>query len=442
MPDRFSFTAGASRAEVATAEIGHTRVSPPIVHLLVVGFLAVIFAVQVVEQAGLRAMPARGLSTSWSRLTRLPAEIRSAASGSAASSPESGSLWQDIVRANRGVLAAISGFELGLEDESLLGRTLRPPAQAVMTGWLGAGTERVYRGRDGWLFYRPDVEYVTGRGFLEPAELRQRVAGASEWEAPPQPDPRLAIIHFQRDLASRGITLVVVPTPVKPGVHPEKLAMRYVDGAEVLQNPSYREFVEAIRREGVLVFDPADVLARERRTGAQYLASDTHWRPKAMEAVADRLADFIAQHVDLPLSPNPGYRIDRREVRNTGDTLQMLDLGAETALYPQEAVWVRRVLEADGSPWRSSPEANVLVLGDSFSNIYALESMGWGTSAGLVEHLSYALRRPVARLVQNDQAAFATRAMLRRDPRRLDGKRVVVYQFAARELAFGDWRVP
>ncbi len=81
------------------------------------------------------------------------------------------------------------------------------------------------------------------------------------------------------------------------------------------------------------------------------------------------------------------------------------------------------------------------MLGDSFANIYTLESMGWGTSAGLIEQLSYTLRRPVDRLVQNDEGAFATRAMLRRDPDRLNGKLVVVYQFAARELAFGDWKV-
>ena len=43
--------------------------------------------------------------------------------------------------------------------------------------------------------------------------------------------------------------------------------------------------------------------------------------------------------------------------------------------------------------------------------------------------------------MQNDEGAFATRAMLRQDPGRLDGKRGGVYQFAARELAFGDWKV-
>ena len=103
---------------------------------------------------------------------------------------------------------------------------------------------------------------------------------------------------------------------------------------------------------------------------------------------------------------------------------------------------MRRVLQPDGTPWRPSRDADVLVLGDSFSNIYSLESMGWGNAAGFVEQLSYVLRRPVDRIVQNDEGAFATREMLRRaGDERLDGKRVVIYQFAARELAFGDWKV-
>ncbi len=110
-------------------------------------------------------------------------------------------------------------------------------------------------------------------------------------------------------------------------------------------------------------------------------------------------------------------------------------------LYPPERVVVSRVLNADGSAWRSDRGADVLVLGDSFSNIYSLASMGWGDAAGLVEHLSYALGRPVDRIVQNDDGAFATREMLRKaGPERLAGKRVVIWQFAARELAGGNWK--
>jgi alginate O-acetyltransferase complex protein AlgJ len=336
----------------------------------------------------------------------------------------------------------------------------------VITGWLGAGNERVYRGREGWLCYRPDVEYVTGPGFLDPAQLDRRVAPARASATDPQqpvitaardpalsageglvpsgrvePDPRVAISQLRRDLEARGIALVVVPTPLKPGVHPERLARGYADATGVLQNASYGTFVADLRRDGVLVFDPSEALADTRLAGPQYLATDSHWRPEAMEMVVERLGGFIAAQLRLPVTVDPGYVIERPNVRNIGDEARMLDLADDHSLFQPEAASLRRVLQPDGSPWRPSRDADVLVLGDSFSNIYSLESMGWGTSAGFTEQLSYTLRRPLDRLVQNDEGAFATRAMLQRDSGRLDGKRVVVYQFAARELAFGDWKL-
>lgn len=433
-------TASPSREEIAQIEVGHTTITPATVHVLLTFFLMAISVVPIVEWTAVRALRAEGAATAWSHLSDLPSEIRSDAAGATAPAEDSG-LWQLVVSINRIVLAGLSGFERALEDESLLGRSLRPPAQVVMTGWLGVGNERVYRGRDRWLFYRPDVEYITGRGFLDPSQLRRRVAATPEWTAPPRPDPREAIAQFRRDLEARGITLIVMPTPLKPGVHPERLARRYADTAGTLQNPSYRAFVDGLRRDGVLVFDPSEALAVARRSGPQYLTTDTHWRPETMEGVAELLSGFIAAHVRLPVTADPGYRLERPEVRNTGDVARMLDLPDNEPLFPPEAVWLRRVLQSDGSPWRSSRDADVFMLGDSFSNIYALESMGWGTSAGFAEQLSYTLRRPVDRLVQNDEGAFATRALLRRDLDRLDGKRVVVYQFAARELALGDWKV-
>jgi alginate O-acetyltransferase complex protein AlgJ len=429
-----------SREEIAQIEVGNTTVAPATVRVLLAFFLTAIAVVPIVEWTGVRALRAKGVATAWSELSDLPGETRSHLAATTASVEVSG-LWRLVVSTNRIVLAGLSGFERALEDESLLGRWLRPPAQVVMTGWLGVGNERVYRGRDGWLFYRPDVEYITGRGFLDPAQLRRRVAAATEWTTPPRPDPREAIAHFSHDLETRGITLIVMPTPLKPGVHPEMLARRYADARGVLQNPSYSVFVDNLKRDGVLVFDPSEALAASRRSGPQYLTTDTHWRPETMEEVAELLGGFIAAHVRLPVKADPGYRIERPEVRNTGDAARMLDLPDDEPLFPLEAVWLRRVLQPDGSPWRSSRDGDVLVLGDSFSNIYALESMGWGTSAGFAEQVSYTLRRPVDRLVQNDEGAFATRAMLERDPDRLNGKRVVVYQFAARELAFGDWKV-
>ncbi|MEI6256450.1 MAG: hypothetical protein WCQ77_07385 [Planctomycetota bacterium] len=38
--------------------------------------------------------------------------------------------------------------------------------QVPVTAWLKGGNEDAYCGRDGWLFYRRDIDSLTGRGFL------------------------------------------------------------------------------------------------------------------------------------------------------------------------------------------------------------------------------------------------------------------------------------
>ncbi len=478
------------REQIALIEVGHTDVLPVLARALVVWFLLAIAALPMVE-LGAPASEDAGPPRAWAHLVALPTAVSERVDALQASVPDP-TRWTRIVTANRALLAGLTAFEDALEDDSPVGRFLRPPAQVVLSGWLGAGNERVYVGRDGWLFYRPDVEYLTGRGFLEPAELERRVAGASEFEAPPHPDPRPAIRQLKRDLDLRGITLVVLPIPVKPTVHPGQLARSYErssapsapsaalpssassapsaarpssvssapsaavspsapsaalpSSAAQVQNPSYSAFVDDLRRDGVIVFDPVAEMARAGASGdLQYLATDTHWRPETVQRVAASLAVFLGRVTVLPPVSAPGYRVEPREARQTGDTAAMLDLPPGQRLYPPERVSLRFVIGPDGDPWRPSRDADVLVLGDSFSNVYSLAAMGWGESAGFVEQLSYALQRPVDRIVQNDEAAHATRALLQRElggaSDRLAGKRVVIWQFAARELAFGDWRM-
>ena len=429
---------GRTRAETARVDVGHTEVSPAVARVLVAAFLAAIAAVPLLETAGAHGGAREEQGSPWSNLANLSGRARLQLSDAAVAA--SAPWWRRIQVANREVLAALSALERDLDNQSLLGGLLRRPAQRLLTGWLESGNERVYPGRNGWLFYRADVEYLTGRGFLDPAQQQRRVVAASEWTAVPHPDPRPAIQQFHRDLQARGISLVVVPTPVKAGVHPEMLAGGD-PGGDVLHNRSYPEFVKELRAAGVLVFEPGTVMAEGRHAGPLYLRTDTHWLPQTMEAVAERLAAFIDSHVRLPAVADPGYRVQRVEVRNLGDTARMLDLSPGDPLFPDESVWLRRILLEDGSLWRSSRTADILLLGDSFTNMYALASMDWGTSAGFAEQVSYILRRPIDRLTQNDEGAFATRRTLQQDPGMLDGKRVVIFQFAVRELVSGDWRI-
>jgi alginate O-acetyltransferase complex protein AlgJ len=122
----------------------------------------------------------------------------------------------------------------------------------------------------------------------------------------------------------------------------------------------------------------------------------------------------------------------------------MLKLPEDQQVFAPQSVVVHQVQDAAGTPWEADANADVLLLGDSFSNIFSLEGMGWGASAGLGPQLALSLGRPVDVIAQNDSGAFATRQALSRELEagqdRLAGKRVVVWEFAARELSVGDWK--
>jgi alginate O-acetyltransferase complex protein AlgJ len=430
-----------SREQAAQLEMSRTVVRPRTAWALIAIFLSLVSAPTIVDWIAAERTDG-GVPRPWSQFATLPR--RAAARFFNADVQAGGGFIARIVAANRVVLAGLHEFEDAVNDESAVAGALRPAAQTLLSERLGVGNERVYEGHDGWLFYRPDVDYVIGAGFLDPHEMRRRRETTGEWIDQPQPDPRAAIVDFKRQLDARGIALVVVPTPVKPAMHPEKLA----DSRRLtvpVQNASYRSFIDDLRRQNVIVFDAAEQLANDASSSAAYLATDTHWRPEAMERTADLLGQFIQTAVGLAATAPPTYGIESRDVSNVGDTAAMLDLPPDHQLNRPESVTIHRVVDADGTPWRPSRDADVLVLGDSFTNIYSLASMGWGDAAGFAEHLGRALNRPIDRIVQNDNGAYATRERLRQEiasgSDRLRGKRVVVLQFASRELSAGNWKL-
>lgn len=446
-----------AREEQALREVGRTEMSGRVARLLAAGFLATAFGVLAAEQVGVALSEERRLWPAWGEL----------GSGLVEAAREEG-----LSGVNRVLLREIAGFEERLEEGSLLVERVVPWAQWVETALLGTGNRQTYVGRPAegggrWLHYRPDVEYLVGRPFLDPEVLEARRAAADSWREPVLPDPRPAILDLRRQLARRGIELVVVPTPVKPGLHPESLTGEpggFAGGAASavpLQNPSFRRFVRELEASGVRVLDPAPLLAEAARsTGEpQYLVTDSHWTPPAMERVAQALARRVEPLLGGPPEPGAGgwpYRRQAVRVRGVGDLARMLRMpeGSGPAerlapLFPEQEVTIHQVVDALGSLLRPDPAASLLLLGDSFTNVFSQPELGWGQGAGLAEQLAYHLGRPVDRIALNAGGAHASRERLARlmargrggGPDRLEPKLVVVYQFAVRELAAGDWRM-
>ena len=412
--------------------------------------------------------------------------------------PNSNSLNDDsiidrIFKANRALLHDINTYEDALTDDSFMTKTLLPPAQSFLTGILGVGNEKAYLGKDRWLFYRPAIDYLIGSGFLDRKRLIARAMSGTEWQPAPQPDPMIAIFQFQKQLAARGIQLIIMPVPVKPMIHPEKFYSGFEQYYKVMQNPSYRklklelenpelffkryeeflrsyrrvpvekarrswywQFIEALEeledakedilKNRVLLFDiGSDLVEQKKNSGtSQYLETDTHWRPETMRWAAIKLKDYVESNIKLSEKNPIKYTRTSKGISNLGDIALMMKLPSDQKIFRRQEIDYYQVTQGNHL-WRSDMTAEIFLLGDSFSNVYSLNEMGWGEAGGFAEQLSYELKRPVDTIIRNDSGAYATREMLSQELAsgndRLAGKKVVIWEFAVRELAVGDWRV-
>lgn len=423
------------REQQALEEIGRTRIGTATAAVLVG-----LFALSIVGAPTVRTLAARTgrepqVTSPVEELGRLAAKL---AEGLATARREG------ALAGNRVLLSGIESFEDGLEQGSLLRQRVLPPTQLVLTRWLGAGNEQAYVGRDGWLYYRPDVDHLTGPGFLDPDVLERRRRAGDSWERAAVPDPLPALERLRQDLAARGIELWLLPTPLKPALEPARLARRAPPPVP-LRNPSWQEFRRRAEAAGLRLVDPASWLAEIAADEPLYLATDTHWTPVAMGAVAERLAVELAARLGPPGADAVTYFRRPVRVEGHGDIEVMLRLPQWQHLFGSQEVETETVLTGDGSAWRPTPGAAVLLLGDSFTNVYSEPGLGWGRGAGLAEQLAFRLGRPLDRIALNAGGSRASRQALlealETEPGRLDGTRVVVYQFAARELSGGDWEV-
>jgi hypothetical protein len=341
--------------------------------------------------------------------------------------------------------AFLHGYESGLEDHSIAKGFFQPRVQDLLTGWLGFGNDKGVVGRGKWLFYQPGLDYLVGPDFTDSGQILVRAKRMVDKQhlADPHPDPRPAILKLHRELAQLGIHLVVAPIPDKAMIQPARLTRRMerAGPTPVPNNRGFPAFAHELRAEGV---DLVDLSPQFDRAGdVRYLAQDTHWTPAFMAETARMLAAHIRDTVDLPgVAPPLDLELRPLRVSAVGDLVAMLRLTPGQQIYaPQEVLVQQVVTRLTGKPWQAERTADVLLLGDSFTNIYSNPSLGWGHGAGLAEHLSYELRRPIDVLALNGGGASGTRqALASTDNRdRLKGKRVVVFQFSIRDLACDDW---
>lgn len=422
-----------SREQQAAEEVGQTEITRAQARTLTVAFCVLIFVVPAVQHV---------------------AELRGISSGAISDRtwPQAYDVFHMLPMPSQ---KQIQQFEDQLEEQSIVRQQVQPRVQYMLSRLFGVGNERAYVGRDNWLFLKAGIDYVTAPPFLADNHLSSTLATATERNRSPIP----AIVKFKEDLAREDIALVVMPTPVKPVVYPEMFSNRFRASDQPVHNAAFADFRQQLEDKGIPVIDvaPALVAAKGNGDGPLYLRADTHWTPRGMQIAAEQLAKLIEQS-DLGLTDAGHIEQTRGEeaVSNRGDVAAMLGFPVETELGANEQVTIQPITETDSTNGASASHSEILFLGDSFSNIYSDPQLGWGAQAGLIEQLSYRLGRKIDRIIRNGDGAFATRQDLirqlsdaqhpaeqqlesaSRSP--LEGKKLVIYQFAIRELAVGDWK--
>lgn len=343
----------------------------------------------------------------------------------------------------------LHAYEEALKDNSYAKRLVQPRVQLAMSSYFGFGNPMAIIARDGfkpngWLYYQLGVDYLAGPGLLDPNYIHLQEQGyLDEGDEDVNCDPRKAIVRFHEDCARAGVHLVYVPVPVKPMIVPAQMGrrLRFTGEIPTPNNRDYERFIADLRAAGVDVFDsyvPKTIRADDE---PRFLEQDTHWTPQWMEQVARELAGHVKGRVSLPPSDR-AWKVEPTRVARVGDVVDALNLPDDQTLFQPQEVTINRVLGADtGKPLESNPDADVLVIGDSFSNIFHGKRKRWGDAAGFPEQIARFLGRDVDIMVRDGSAASDLRRELAGRPQPLRGKRVIIWEVAMHELVFANWQV-
>jgi hypothetical protein len=316
----------------------------------------------------------------------------------------------------------LRAYEKGLEDTSLAARTLRPWMQAVQFFGLRDAGAKALLGRNGWWFYQPSVNFLTQRPSAKDSSIRSALA---------------AVLHFRDALAVRGIRLVLMPAPNKESVYPDMLS-RFAAVPSRVPSPETRAFLQGCEAAGVEVLDLFTLyrMARqEAKAKPLYLAQDSHWTSHGLRLAAAAMSERLA--------PAPSSPFDQRRVplQRFGDLVRMLQSPIiERRLTPEAIECSQVMLRGTQARYADTTDSDVLVLGDSFLRIYERDEPG---SAGFLAHLAAALGRPVSSIINDGGASTLVRQELFRRPQLLARTKVVVWEFAERDLRLGmeGWQI-
>ena len=288
----------------------------------------------------------------------------------------------------------------------------------------------VVSGKEGWLFFAPELRHLSVGQFW--GDAARKVSRAS---SPEFADPLPAILDFKSQLDSVGITLIFVPIPAKATIYPEMISE--YSTVTTRTDEHHQEFYNILRGHGVNVLDLTPLFLQNRFTdaGPIYCKQDTHWSGQGCILAADAIAKAIGVPSWAAEIPKRDAKIETRTVEIIGDLWR--EFGSEN--LQKEQLQLSYVKGDVSVSWRESP---VVLLGDSHSLVFHAGGDMHAQGAGLPDHLAYRLGFHVDVVAVRGSGATPSRLNLFRRRDKMRGKRVVIWCLSVREFTEGQgWRL-
>jgi len=329
------------------------------------------------------------------------------------------------------------------------GVTQPPDATALLTEWasLARSAEQrntiVVEGRDGWLFFGPELRHLGVGKFWG-----ERAADVSKARRPEWADPLPAILDFHKQLVAAGVELVIVPVPPKSIIYPDKLPSPVDFDAETPPriDVHHQTFYELLRENGVKILDltPIFLSNRQHPQGSLYCLQDTHWSGTGTVLAAEQIATDIRSKPWFEAVPKATLQREWKTVEIAGDLWSAMSEPSP----PKQHLSLRFVgtgTEGALAPVESDPSSPVVLLGDSHTLVFHAGDDMHARGAGLADQLAWELGFAIDLVGVRGSGATAARInLLRRaqaTPEYWTHKRLVIWCFAARELTESDgWR--
>lgn len=320
---------------------------------------------------------------------------------------------------DRAVLAAARAASAQLPEEELL-HELRAVFDA-------STVDHALPTDDGWIL----------RGFLETLldwnspTAPGRPPLALDFERPDH--PFATITRYGRELAERGIDLLLVPTTSRMQVFPDLLVPLELDAGIAFPgfDPLHHEFFEALIDSGVEVLDTLPAIAARRAEGEFFLRYNHHMSPAGIELVADLIAARLAEYPWY----EPGPDQVGRDFRYSSERMRFFPNQTPSKMTPVEEVFdARLVTDMDGIVASVSDRASpILFIGDSSVNFF--DDRGVDLLRHVYARTGHKLDDITIRGGQVEQMWSA----IKRRGDALAGKRIVVWVFGTARLANRPW---